>query len=318
MQRTAQQIHNHIKNANKLALVSHPNPDGDTLGAAVALAEYLQTLGKEVKIFCVSPASEKFGFLKNIHLVNNDPNVFNEQDTIVVVDCGDLRYAGVVETLKDHPATIINIDHHATNEDYGHFNMVIRNAASTTEVVYNFFKFNNIRITPTMATALLTGLITDTDNFSNSATSHTSLVTSSELLRLGANWTAIHRALVQNKSIAILKLWGVILSRLRKKEEIDMAYTYLTTKDVIEHDVSEDDVEGIANFLNKLDGAKISLFIKETADGKIKGSFRTTSDEIDVSALAKKMGGGGHKKAAGFTTDGTIENVVNKIIDLYK
>ena len=316
MQRTAQQIHDHIKNANKLALVSHPNPDGDTLGAAVAFAEYLQTLGKEVRIFCATPASDKFGFLKNIHLVNNDPDVFTEQDTIVVVDCGDLRYAGVVNILKDHPATIINIDHHATNENFGHMNMVAVGAASTTEVVHNFFKFNNIRITPTMATALLTGLITDTDNFSNSATSHTSLVASSELLRLGANWTAIHRALVQNKSIAILKLWGLILSRLTKKENSDMAYTYLTIKDLTEHGINDDDVEGISNFLNKLDGAKISLFIKETADGKIKGSFRTTNDDVDVSALAKKMGGGGHKKAAGFTTDGTIENVVNKIIDL--
>jgi len=104
--------------------------------------------------------------------------------------------------------------------------------------------------------------------------------------------------------------------RLTKKENSDMAYTYLTIKDLTQYGINDDDVEGISNFLNKLDGAKVSLFIKETADGKIKGSFRTTNDDVDVSALAKKMGGGGHKKAAGFTTDGTIENVVNKIIDL--
>ena len=95
-----------------------------------------------------------------------------------------------------------------------------------------------------------------------------------------------------------------------------MAYTYLTIKDLTEYGINDDDVEGVSNFLNKLDGAKISLFIKETADGKIKGSFRTTNDDVDVSALAKKMGGGGHKKAAGFTTDGTIENVVDRIIDM--
>ncbi len=318
MRQAAQQIHNHLKTATKLALVSHPNPDGDTLGAAMAFAEYLQSMGKEVKIFCATPASEKFGFLKNIHLVNCDPGVFAELDTIAVLDCGDLRYASIADIAKDHTATIINIDHHATNENYGHFNMVIVGAASTTEVVYNFFKINNIHITPTMATALLTGLITDTDNFSNSATSYTSLTASSELLRLGANWTIIHRSLVQNKSIAILKLWGLILSRLSKKESIDMAYTYLTIQDMIQYGINDDDVEGVSNFLNKMDGAKISLFIKETADGKIKGSFRTTSDEVDVSALAKKMGGGGHKKAAGFTTDGTIENVVDRIIDMSK
>ncbi len=316
MHRTAEQIHNLIKGVNKITLVSHPSPDGDTLGAAMAFAEYLQTLGKEVRVFCVSPVPEKFSFLNNIHLVSMDPVVFADMDTVTVLDCGDLRFAGVVEILKDHAATIINIDHHATNEKYGHLNMVMVDAASTTEVVYNFFKANNIRITPTMATSLLTGLITDTDNFSNSATSYTSLTASSELLRLGANWTIIHHSLVQNKSIAILKLWGLILSRLTKKENSDMAYTYLTMKDLAEYGINDDDVEGISNFLNKLDGAKISLFIKETADGKIKGSFRTTSDDIDVSALAKKMGGGGHKKAAGFTTDGTIENVVSRIIDI--
>jgi phosphoesterase RecJ-like protein len=258
---------------------------------------------------------DKFNFLGNIHLISNDPAVFLQMDAITVLDCGDLRFAGVAEILKDNLATIINIDHHATNQKYGHLNMVIPTAASTTEVVYNFFKINNIRITPTMATALLTGLITDTDNFSYISSS-TTLTAASELLRLGANWTIIHHSLVQNKSIAILKLWGLILSRLTKKENSDMAYTYLTMKDMVQYGMTDDDVEGISNFLNKLEGGKISLFIKETADGRIKGSFRTTNDDVDVSALALKMGGGGHKKAAGFTTDGTIKNVVDRIIDL--
>lgn len=97
-----------------------------------------------------------------------------------------------------------------------------------------------------------------------------------------------------------------------------MAYTYLTNKDVAEYRISDEDTEGIANFLNKLDGAKISLFIKETADGKIKGSFRTTHDDTDVSALAKQLGGGGHKKAAGFMTEGTIEGVIKRIDETLK
>ncbi len=299
-----------------MVLVSHPNPDGDTLGSAAAFAEYLQMLGKNVKIFCLTPVPDKFGFLGNIHLICNDPAIFLGLDAITVLDCGDLRYAGVSEILKDNPATIINIDHHATNQKYGHLNMVLPDAASTTEVVYNFFKINNVRITPSMATALLAGLITDTDNFSNSATSYTSLTASSELLRLGANWNAINNSLVKNKSIATLKLWGLILSRLTKKENSDITYTYLTIKDLVQYDINDDGVEGVSNFLNKLDGAKISLFIKETADGKIKGSFRTTNDDIDVSALALKMGGGGHKKAAGFTTNGTVDEIVNKIVNL--
>jgi len=328
MHRTAKQIHNHLKSANNLALVSHQNPDGDTLGSAVAMAEYLQTLGKEVRIFCLSPVPDKFDFLRHIGLVSQDEKIFAQADTIAVLDSGDLKYAGVAEIIKDTAATIINIDHHATNANYGHINMVVPTASSTTEVVYNFFKTNNIHTTPSMACALLTGLITDTDNFSNSATTYTSLTAAGELLRLGANWTLINNQLVRNKSISTLKLWGVVLSRLNKKspsggspaggEEIDMAYTYLTTADIAEHDASEADVEGIANFLNKLDGAKISLFLKEMPAGKIKGSFRTTHEDMDVSALAKKLGGGGHKKAAGFTADGSITDIVNKITSMIK
>lgn len=318
MHATARQIHQHIQGTSTLALVSHQNPDGDTLGSALAFAEYLINQGKKVKIFCLSPVPDKFNFLHNIEIVSNDPAIFKEVDTITVLDCGDLRYAGVAELIKDHPATIINIDHHATNEKYGEFNLVMDKWASTTEVVYNFFKVNNISISPRMATALLTGLITDTDNFTNGATSYTALTAAGELLRLGGNWIIINRSLLQNKSIHLLKLWGLVLSRLKKKEEMSLAYTYLTNQDMVEHGANDADVEGIANFLNKLnnDDAAISLFIKETEDGKIKGSFRTTQDGIDVAAMAKQLGGGGHKKAAGFTVEGTVESTVKKIIDL--
>ena len=317
MHATARQIHNHIQSAQTCALVSHQNPDGDTLGSALAFAQYLINHGKKVKIFCLSPVPEKFNFLHNIELVSTDPSVFTDVDTITVLDCGDLRYAGVADILKDHTATLINIDHHATNEKYGRYNLVMDNWAATTEVVYNFFKINNITITPPMATALLTGLITDTDNFTNSATSYTSLIAAGQLLRLGANWLVINRSLMQNKSIQLLKLWGIVLSRLNKNEKLNMAYTYLTNADLKEHRATDADVEGIANFLNKLnDDSDMSLFMKETPDGKIKGSFRTTRDDIDVSQIAKQLNGGGHKKAAGFTVDGTIDQVITRIVDL--
>lgn len=316
MHKIAQQIHKHLQTFDKMVLVSHPNPDGDTLGSSTALAEYLYTHNKSVKIFCLTPVPEKFNFLRHTDIISNDPKIFHEAEVITVVDCGDLRYAGVAETIKDHPASIVNIDHHATNEQYGLFNLVSDKAASTTELVYNFFKANTIRITPSMATALLTGLITDTDNFTNSATSYTALTASGELLRLGANWNIINRSLMQNKSITLLKLWGVVLSRLKKKEEIGLAYTYLTNKDLQDHQANDADAEGISNFLNKLNDATIALFMRETPDGKIKGSFRTTQEGVDVAALAKQLGGGGHKKAAGFTTEGSIESIVQRILDL--
>jgi phosphoesterase RecJ-like protein len=218
--------------------------------------------------------------------------------------------------VHNHPATIINIDHHATNEHYGQINLVIPTAASTTEVLFHYFRNNNIFVNPKMATSLLTGLATDTSNFSNSATSAIALAVGGELIRSGGNYNLINDATIKNKSIEVLRLWGKVFSRLVKDERTGITYTFITKTDLDEHQVSEAESEGIANFLNNLENTSIAMILRETADGKIKGSFRTTRSDIDVSALAKKLGGGGHKKAAGFNTDGTIEEVIAKILTL--
>jgi len=319
MQQISRQIDKQLKKSSGIAIVIHQNPDGDAMGSASALFDYLEQLKHTPVIFCATQVPPQLQFLPYTDTISHDKRIFSREiDTIVILDCGDLRYAGVSDIVPGHKATIINIDHHPTNEKYGHINLVMPESASTTEILYSFFKHNSIRINRNMATSLLTGIINDTDNFSNPATSETSLIVASELLRAGANLNLIHNWLIKNKTINSLKLWGVVLQRLNKKEDIDMAYTYLTTKDVLQYGIEDSETEGISNFLNKLDGAKISLLIKETIDGKIKGSFRTTRDDTDVSALAKKMGGGGHKKAAGFTVDGTIESVLNKIIEIQK
>ncbi|EKD43482.1 MAG: Phosphoesterase, RecJ protein, partial [uncultured bacterium] len=147
-------------------------------------------------------------------------------------------------------------------------------------------------------------------------TSESAMAAAGDLIRRGGNINLINEHVVRNKSINLLHLWGAVLNRLNKHEALDMVYTYITQADLTTHLVSENDSEGIANFLNNLDEGKMALILKETSDGKIKGSFRTTKDDVDVSALAKKMGGGGHKKAAGFSTIGTIHEVLEKILAL--
>jgi phosphoesterase RecJ-like protein len=318
MQALAKQIDSRLKKAEKILLVAHQNPDGDCLGSATALIEYLGCLNKQTALFCGSPIPKRYQFLPHVRFDTLDKRVFSEweAEVILILDSGDLKYAGIAEELIDHPAVIINIDHHPTNTKYGHINLIHPAAASTTEIIYRYFKINNARINRDMATALLTGLISDTDNFSNPATSESALTVAGELLRLGANTTLIHNWLTKNKTVNILKLWGTVLSRLETVEEIDMAYTYITNEDTGKYKVGDAELEGISNFLNRMDGPKISLLIKETPDGKIKGSFRTSSDDVDVAAIAKKMGGGGHKKAAGFTADGTIDDVLNRIIEI--
>lgn len=320
MENIAKQINYEILQAQKILIIPHRNPDGDALGSISALTEYLISRGIEPEIFCNTEIQNKYYFLPHLHLIKNDPLIFTDKeiDLVIVVDTGDLSHAGVDKYLQDHPAKIVNIDHHQTNPKYGHINMLHPKASSTTEIIYSFFRYNSISINHKIATSLLTGLISDTENFTNGATTSTAMSIASELVRYGANYKLINNWLLKNKTINILRLWGMALSRLKKHEEMDLVYTYLLQEDFIKHDVDETETDGIANFLNKLDGAKISLIMKETADKKTKGSFRTTFNDVDVSALAKTLGGGGHKKASGFVYDGSTDDVLKKIAKIHK
>ncbi|HBW74397.1 MAG: Phosphoesterase RecJ domain protein [Candidatus Magasanikbacteria bacterium GW2011_GWA2_45_39] len=315
MQHTAQKINSAIKQAKHILIVSHKNPDGDTLSSACALMQYLRTIEIAHTAFCATPINPLMRFLPHIEYFVTDHALFNRMqfDTIVVLDSGDLAYAGVAHLIAALPyePTIINIDHHFTNTHYGHHNLVIPDAASTTEVLYRFFKANQITLDMHIATCLMTGLITDTDHFSNPATSASALQTGADLLRSGANLNLIRGWTLRNHSIKSLKLWGRVFSRLTKNQKHEIAYTVITTEDQKEFGITDKDIEGIANFLNKIGEAKIALLLKEQENGTIKGSFRTTADDTDVAALAKSLGGGGHKKAAGFTISGSLKETAS-------
>lgn len=312
---SATAIHEHIKRAKKIVIVPHQNPDGDAIGSATAFYHYVTSLGKHAVVFCATQPNSKLQFISKGVPIYSDPVTLNEEiDMVVVLDSGDLRYAGIADLLQNLNPTIINIDHHATNENYGHLNLVIPTAASTTEILFKYFRHNGIRITQKMATSLLTGLSTDTGNFTNAATSSSALKASGELILSGGNFNLVTNHTLKNKSVESLRLWGKALSRLQRDEKINLTYTYITRDDLKEFGVGEGETEGISNYLSNLENSHITLLLSETSDGKVKGSFRTTRDDIDVSAIAKKLNGGGHKKAAGFTAEGTIEEVLKKVL----
>lgn len=251
--------------------------------------------------------------------VETDPAIWDEPtvSTVIFVDSGDPVYAGAasyIDKLKKKPY-IINIDHHATNIQYGDLNLVIPDASSTTEVLYHFFTHHRVAIDGRMATSLLTGLITDTGNFSNRGTSRYALIAGSELIKRGARLRQILESVLKNKTVNTLKFWGVILSRLATHETHNIAYTYYTLDDVRTFGVSEEESEGIANLLNFLNEGKAAMVAKEREDGTVKVSLRTTKDDVDVSAIARTFGGGGHVKAAGFTVDGPVEKALKYIFD---
>lgn len=309
-QSTSTTIHETILQANKVLIVSHQNPDGDTAGAGLALAHYLDQLRKPHTCFCRHELHPSLLFLPGRERYTTDLDVIraDDHDVIVVVDAADLAYAGVAEVigeLKTTP-TIVNIDHHATNTGYGHHNLVEPGRASTTEIIFNLFDELRVPITPDIATCLLTGVLTDTGSFSNPATNETVFVAASRLLVYGARIREIMFHTMRNKSIAQLSLWGRALERLKEDPATGYLSTAITAADLTACNATEDDADGLANFLGGVSHASAVIFLREQSPGIVKGSLRTTNDLIDVAEIAKLYDGGGHRKAAGFTVRGTI------------
>ncbi len=307
----APKILDSIKNSNHILLISHEKPDGDTLGASLALAHFLTKENKKYKHFCSDPVAGYFKFLPKIeNIINNYTFInLNEHDLIMTIDCGDIKRTKIENDLLKFKKNIplINIDHHESNDNFGHHNLVIPNASSTSEIVYNFFTYHNIPVDKYMATCLLTGIFTDTMNFTNAATSQESLKIASQLLGRGARINQIISNISQNKNLSALKLWGKILSRLEFNPDYNFAYTIITQKDIRNNAIALADAgEGLANFLSNIKDVDFILVLTEEDDNMIKGSLRTTKDNIDVSKLARALGGGGHKKAAGFKIKGKL------------
>jgi len=312
---TSQSIYQHLENARDILIVSHQKPDGDTLGANLALHKLLKKQNKNITSFCLDPVPKNLKFLPFSQHLSNDHTVFTKSyDTIIVVDSGSLDYAGIDKLISAVPSdyTMINIDHHASNPHYGDINLVITEASSTAEVLYRLFMDWQIDWSQEIANALVCGMVTDTGGFKNPATTYQSLDAASDLVSKGANPHQIMNLTINNTDIASLRLWGRALERLKKNTKYDLVYTFITKQDLIDCGASESASEGLANFLHILKDGKISMVLKETSSGYVKASLRTTGD-TDLAKLAQAFGGGGHKKASGFSLPGKLVYDNNKL-----
>lgn len=248
------------------------------------------------------PAPSYLFFMPEIDHISTDRQLFNERyDLYVFLDCGSISNTRLSEEMIKGK-TVLNIDHHASNVFYGSMNYVDTKASSTCEIVYNFFKAIGYKVDKKIATCLLSGILGDTSGFIHSTTQADTIKIASELIKTGIKIHQIFNFVVRNKTIDGLRLWGEILSRLRVNSELNIAYTWIKDSDFVDFRVKEDELDGIANFLNAIIDVNATALFR-ISDNRIKASWRTKREDIDLSKFCGLFGGGGHKKASGFTLD---------------
>ncbi len=301
-----------IDKSNKILSISHKRPDGDTLGASCAWYLALQNMGKQVDMACIDEVPERYSFLTDMHKIIREFN-FRDYDLVIVSDAGAsymTKYHEVYPDIFKGDVPVINIDHHASNDNFGTVNIVDPVCPSATLLLYRYFTSLKIKITPSMATALLCGIYNDTGSLMHSNSSIEAFEVSGRLMELGGRIGQVAKGLFRTNPVSTLKLWGRALENVSVNDD-GMTISVLTWKDFVECDASTDEISGVIDYLNSVPGSKLSVLLNEDAHGFIKGSFRTQRDDVDLSELAGKFGGGGHKKAAGFTIPGRLQKEVH-------
>jgi len=301
------QVNKLIKLNKKILIISHKDPDPDTIGSAIALKIWLEKEYKKVTLACIDHINEKFNFLPFIDCYVNEFNL-NDYDLLIFVDVGAhymTNFHLKHNDLFSFKRPIINIDHHFSNDDFGTLNIVDPNAASATIILYRIFEFLGVEIDQDMATCLISGIYYDTGSFRHSNTSEEVLAISSVLLKKGARVAELSKSLFYSKSISTLRIWGKALENAHITRN-DVVLSIIGKQDYRDTDSSPDKLSGIVDYLNMVPNTKFAALIKDDCKGNIMGSFRTKMDDVDLVEVVSTFGGGGHAKASGFSVPGEI------------
>ncbi len=295
-----------LRGAAKLILATHENPDGDALGSLIAMQEILIALGKDSVMFVAAgefPLPYEYRFLPLPGLVSAPPADL-EQRTIVLLDCGNLE-RNPAEALQRPGAHIVNIDHHHDNTRFGTVNLVVPEASCTAEIVWDLMHALGVAATITIAEALYVALITDTGKFMYENTGARAHLMAAELIEIGVDVHAIYRRVYEGVPYGKLALLARGLANVERYDDGRLTVTALSTKDFADSGAAESYSEGVIDHLRAVQGTAVAALVRDRigdADGLRKVSLRASDERVDVSAIARTQGGGGHRQAAGFST----------------
>ncbi|HPU00701.1 MAG: bifunctional oligoribonuclease/PAP phosphatase NrnA [Firmicutes bacterium] len=294
-------------------LVSHMQPDGDSIGSLLALGEALAMLGKGVRLFTPAPVPRKYAFLPGSENISAGSDGWEEEAAAVVVDCSDLERTGHFKEQIRRAAVVINIDHHVTNRRFGTANLVDPEAAATGEIVFRLLESLQLKPTASIAECLYVAISTDTGSFkfeNTTAAAHRAAAALLESQPL--NPGIISQRLFDEHPLSYLLLLKKVLGTLELYGGKRVA-VITASRDMLEQcGAQPDELDGIINYARNIEGVEIGIMFYIDGSGEIKIGFR--SKNIDVSALAGRMGGGGHPRAAGCRLKGAYGPVKERVI----
>lgn len=309
-----------LEKEKRFLITSHIHPEGDALGSGVALKLFLTGMGKEAHMINEGQSASQLNFLDHGHFRLFDPNSKEDQkfiesfSVLFIVDVNDWGHMGVLgERLRNLPSTKICIDHHPPKGKFADYDLIDRSGSATGQLIYQMIKHFKAKLTPEIATALYTSIITDTGQFAFQNTTSEVIQMAAELVTYGVRHHEVYQMIYENNNWSKLKLMEKALKTMKADGNHQIAWMKITQKMFREAGAPFDDAEGFVDQLRAIRGVKIAILFREQAKNQVKINFRSKSP-VNVSELAKGFGGGGHPNASGAVCAGNIDQVIHKVV----
>ncbi|GJM71404.1 phosphoesterase RecJ-like protein [Paenibacillus macerans] len=297
-------------------VVAHVQPDGDAVSSTLAVGWLLSCLGKKYVMVNEGPIPKRMGYLwqaDQIRDLSAEP-LNRKFNNVICVDCADFKRVGTTKELFAEGAKLLNIDHHPTNDGYGTINLIVPYAAATAEILFDLIQFMGLELNEAIATALYTGLLTDTGGFRYSNTSPKVMATASKLLEYGVDGPGLSELLLEQMTLPQLRLLTRALNGLQLTEDGKISWVVVTDEDLKSAGAVHEDMEGIVNYPRNIQGVEVGLLFKVIDEQAVKVSMRSAG-KVDVAKVAQSFGGGGHVRAAGARVEGTLEAIVPRVVE---
>jgi bifunctional oligoribonuclease and PAP phosphatase NrnA len=310
-----------LRTHDRFLVATHENPDGDALGSMLGATLGLRALGKDVLMYLGghAPLPGEYSFMPLAEVLRQPPGDLDER-VVLALDCANERRLGPDSAVLERAQLVVDVDHHHDNSRFGRVNLVVDDASSTAEIVRDVLSGLDLELTPAISQALYVGLVTDTGRFQYSNTTPRALRLAAELVEAGADQQEVFRHVYETVPFAKLKLRARALENARAYEDGRVVISSLARADFEQAGAAEPYSEGIIDELRASEGAELVALIREPPPGtgpKHRISLRSDDEAIDVSAIARKSEGGGHRQAAGFSSELTVDEIVAFILREY-